>query len=371
MSMFTSDLGRGARLGFAGEIVEAGAFLYVLHARIYSPALHRFLSADVLSPMAEGGIHRYAYCAGDPVNRVDPHGDSFFDWLLSGVGLVGALVGLAGTIAAIPTGGASLAATAALWGAVALETASVAAEVGSVVANATGESELGGVLGWVALATGLGAGGAGAASKVISNRARAAATRGVAPSKVAKASSGPRRSGDLVTKVNNRVFARLQDLPGERIYLDGGGNIKVTADWHPIVRSERAGRIVHAGFDTAVDGNHIDELVRSEGGAGKASTPIYVYSGVHGMPNGQNWLNGVRQNPNPTAIRQDLSVSQWTVPASPGRAPRQLIHISGLSLGGATEAWRRPGMHIHAYCYSAVDELLLQMFNHPPVTVYI
>jgi len=44
--------------------------------RMYSPALPRFTSPDFLSPFGRGGINAYAYCNGDPVNRIDPHGTS-------------------------------------------------------------------------------------------------------------------------------------------------------------------------------------------------------------------------------------------------------------------------------------------------------
>jgi RHS repeat-associated protein len=45
--------------------------------RIYSPILMRFFSPDYLSPFEEGGINAYAYCGGDPTNRVDRTGRWF------------------------------------------------------------------------------------------------------------------------------------------------------------------------------------------------------------------------------------------------------------------------------------------------------
>jgi len=50
----------------------------------------KFISADVKSPFDQGGINAYAYCGGDPVNRVDPTGQS---WLSPLKGL-GNLLGL-------------------------------------------------------------------------------------------------------------------------------------------------------------------------------------------------------------------------------------------------------------------------------------
>ena len=42
--------------------------------RQFNPVLMRFNSPDSWSPFGEGGINAYAYCEGDPVNRVDPNG---------------------------------------------------------------------------------------------------------------------------------------------------------------------------------------------------------------------------------------------------------------------------------------------------------
>ncbi|KAK2612587.1 hypothetical protein QQS21_001358 [Conoideocrella luteorostrata] len=79
--------------------------------RVYNPVLMRFLSPDILSPFASGEINGYAYCLGDPNNRIDPSGHfsifgfeiSFRDLVVAGVGLgVGILVG-------VLTGGAGLA----------------------------------------------------------------------------------------------------------------------------------------------------------------------------------------------------------------------------------------------------------------------
>ncbi|MGG1943891.1 RHS repeat-associated core domain-containing protein [Trinickia sp. NRRL B-1857] len=48
--------------------------------RFYLPGLMRFNAPDDESPFGVGGPNPYAYCAGDPINRVDPTGHfSFFD----------------------------------------------------------------------------------------------------------------------------------------------------------------------------------------------------------------------------------------------------------------------------------------------------
>lgn len=65
-------------LAFNGEFQDRLTGIYLLGngRRAYSPALRRFLSADRLSPFSQGGINGYAYCLGDPVNRMDPSGEN-------------------------------------------------------------------------------------------------------------------------------------------------------------------------------------------------------------------------------------------------------------------------------------------------------
>ncbi|WP_154232210.1 RHS repeat-associated core domain-containing protein [Pseudomonas syringae] len=65
--------------GFNGEQPDpvTGHYLLGNGYRAFNPILMRFNSPDSFSPFGEGGINAYAYCAGDPVNRVDPSGHMF------------------------------------------------------------------------------------------------------------------------------------------------------------------------------------------------------------------------------------------------------------------------------------------------------
>ncbi|MGE7990880.1 RHS repeat-associated core domain-containing protein [Pseudomonas sp. NPDC089554] len=75
-------------LAFNGQRQDRPTRFYLLGDghRGYSPALFRFLSADSLSPFDAGGINAYAYCGGDPINRVDPSGQNWISSLFKGIG---------------------------------------------------------------------------------------------------------------------------------------------------------------------------------------------------------------------------------------------------------------------------------------------
>lgn len=63
-------------LGFNGERPDpvTGGYLLGNGYRAFNPGLMRFNSPDSWSPFGEGGLNAYAYCVGDPVNRVELDG---------------------------------------------------------------------------------------------------------------------------------------------------------------------------------------------------------------------------------------------------------------------------------------------------------
>lgn len=76
--------------GFNGERLDpvTGHYLLGNGYRAFNPLLMKFNSPDSLSPFGEGGLNTYAYCAGDPVNRVDPQGHAgWFRQLKMALGL--------------------------------------------------------------------------------------------------------------------------------------------------------------------------------------------------------------------------------------------------------------------------------------------
>lgn len=135
-------------LGYTGAFQDAITGGYPLgHGyRHYLPALMRFNAPDDWSPFGAGGINPYAYCAGDPVNHVDPSGHFRLGWH----GWLGIGLGTLAVAAAPFTGGASIAG--------ALAAASGVTAIGSGIAsgfNSPGAHKASSILGWASLGTGL------------------------------------------------------------------------------------------------------------------------------------------------------------------------------------------------------------------------
>lgn len=83
------SLGSSLLSRFTGQSLLASGIGYLLGNghRLFNPGIMRFHSPDSLSPFDRGGINAYAYCANDPINRVDPSGKSFrsiFKWKRGG-----------------------------------------------------------------------------------------------------------------------------------------------------------------------------------------------------------------------------------------------------------------------------------------------
>jgi RHS repeat-associated protein len=175
-----------ARLAHAGEIPERLTGWYLLGGRPYNPVLRRFLVPDPESPFHDGGFNRYAYCSGDPVNRIDPSGNAWTDWLMAGMMVAMSVVGTvisAGALAAPLAAASTAVATAAVAGAgvagaasaamavaaatpgivaattaVTMDVLSTMAAIGSIATMATRNQKANAILGWISMGTGIASG---------------------------------------------------------------------------------------------------------------------------------------------------------------------------------------------------------------------
>jgi RHS repeat-associated protein len=162
-------------IGYTGELKTPGADWYVLgHYRAYNPVLLRFHSPDAASPFGHGGLNAYAYCLGDPVNRSDPTGEGWLDWLFVGIGVVASGVAIAlsgGTLApalgAVLTWSATLSQSAAV-GLLAVDVASVGMGIGSAAAADAGNDALASKLAMGSMVLGLAGLGGTVAAKIAS-----------------------------------------------------------------------------------------------------------------------------------------------------------------------------------------------------------
>jgi len=75
----SANLARENR-GFIGQYSDDDAALLYLNARYMDPRLGLFTSPDWLDPPIPGvGTNRYAYSANDPVNKLDPGGNEYYE----------------------------------------------------------------------------------------------------------------------------------------------------------------------------------------------------------------------------------------------------------------------------------------------------
>jgi RHS repeat-associated protein len=375
------------RLAYAGEAREKGPHGYLLGGRCYSPVLRGFLTPDAASPFGDGGLNRYAYCAADPVNRVDPTGNAWWEWLLAGAGLVlsvagaiasgGALVGAVGAaggaMAALGTSAGATAAAAAT-----LDIVSVAAGLGSIATMATGASKAGAIFGWVGLGAGLASMAAGAAAWRLMGHARFPGRGGGSKALKANIHETPSFMEEILPAPPTSEGApRVIEFSAANIdasrfdvrtSVRSGTSVGARPQMYRFEAAAYPGA-VHYGVDTPIRDHHVARTAKKVADEHPAGN-LHYYYGSHGRLLGENW-----------AVEQGSLVRLGGLEEPRLRTQEDIVHyLSGkfgerfkaenlASVADLRALYARPGAHIHAYCCSAADRQLVGMFMRDPPSV--
>jgi len=204
---------------YAGEMMDSPSGLFCLSARYYDPDLGRFLSLDprLGSLSMPQTLNRYAYCANNPLNRVDPTGEFWniiigavagaiiggvVAWATGGDVLAGVAGGLVGGAIAGLTCGASLMVTGAVYGATSSFTSTIIETRGDIGASLT-SAAIGGILGGI---TG------GIASKA-----------GTAFSKIAAGKIASKYGGNVIKVLKGDTFSRTFNMEANNAFGKSGG----------------------------------------------------------------------------------------------------------------------------------------------------
>lgn len=348
-----------SRTAYAGEMREADTGWYLLGERPYSTTLRRFLAPDYASPFGGGGVNRYAYCGGDPVNRIDPSGHTWLGWLRASLGMSGA-AGAGRSVA--PTSrmheAASTPAVLTSAAAAVTNTVSITAAIDSVALMTVDQQPSNGLFGWVAMGAKVGSGGSslpaarnGSPAQRFLGQQQATAQRG-------RAGAKPKRDVQLVTDPH---------IPAKRLTTNRFGEPALERQWI-YGRHHRNPYSVIWAADTAVAGEDFTKVFKLLAGVG--ATKVNVYTGAHGEPYGRNWhlRTGERLDAEPQFFLEDLVDTKKAAKAV--GATITPVNMALLTKQEMQHHLLRGGVHLIGSCFGLADEVVMEALNLQQVTVY-
>ena len=121
---------------YRGYYYDTITGFYYLNGRYYNPQWGRFLNADNQLTMGSDmiGINLFVYCGNNPMNRVDPVGESWLHWVL-GAGIV-AVCAIA-TVATCGGFAAAITAVGMVSSGIAAATTTASVAAGAFIGSAT------------------------------------------------------------------------------------------------------------------------------------------------------------------------------------------------------------------------------------------
>ncbi|MDQ0011174.1 RHS repeat-associated protein [Luteibacter jiangsuensis] len=349
-----------ARTAFAGEVSEADTGFYLLGARFYSTTLRRFLAPDRASPFGRGGINRYTYCSGDPVNRIDPNGRTWLRWLAASSGLAGKSTGAASSVSPVSRDTNDAATTPAMMTSTAApvaDTVTITAAVDSVALMASNEPKAGGLFGWIGHMANAALGG----SHLPTARNGSPTRRFVGGNSLIEQDAGTE-----IKPVRNIAVFIDGDIPAHRSTLNRNGNKDVTRNWiyGTHVRNPKS-RIWAA--DTAINYKDLSNLFPHM--TGRGITNATFYSGAHGKADGDNWAaDRFHKSPDRAAYEDDLDVT--IAAAAAAGLNIDVENMGDMLITTMRDLLARDGDHVIATCYGIADPVVMEALNQANVSLY-
>lgn len=352
--------GGAALSAYTGEVYAADAGFHLLGERAYSPALRRFLAPDNASPFDGGGVNRYAYCGGDPVNRIDPSGNTWRDWL----GLSQGLTASRGATRSVSPAGqdinaaASTPGTAASTVAAVTDAVSVTSAIDSVALMTSGSPEVAaGVFGWISMGASTASGGSGLP----------AARQGAPTERFSGRRGLDENTQTLTTRTRTVRLVTDANVPAERLRVNRVGNLRLRIRWADRAHAGNRESSIMAA-DTSItlqDFKKVFTLLKKAG-----VKDVNLYTGAHGEPYGRNWhgKTGEKLDTKGLFLVQDL-VHTKRLAGSMG------LKVNNVSMIGMTKRdmqhkLSKDGIHIIGYCFGIADEVVMEALNAPQATVY-
>ncbi|SFW34704.1 RHS repeat-associated core domain-containing protein [Luteibacter sp. UNCMF366Tsu5.1] len=350
-----------ARTAYAGEVLEHGSGWYLLGERPYAPLQRRFLGADGMSPFDGGGLNRYAYCAGDPINRIDPSGRIPTRWSSRQSPLRFPTAGgsqtssMGANNAAGTSGSASTPSTIA-------QTAASIIDLTAAAAIPSGSLEPAGPPGNIALGQ-LARTSNDTARRVPASQMRileSAEYIGRMPT--ISHERPPGKSRRCITQV------ALESLPDDMTWTDRHQSLRPVIGWLGLPHRKNPKSTIWAA-DTEISVSDLNPLFAelNRRGIKKAN----LHTGAHGAANGRNWSRrrGLRRGLDSKSYETDAT---WTKRLASDSYDLDLDVYDAMVTDrkGFGQDLKQDGVHIIAYCYGAADREVMKALRIRQLTVY-
>lgn len=349
-----------SRSAFSGEVPEAATDWYMLGERLYNPTLRRFIAPDPASPFDRGGVNRYTYCGGDPVNRVDPSGNTWLRWLGASQGMTGS-PGAARTVSA-GSRNTDVSATPGMVNSTAaavVDAVSITAAIDSLAPTTSARPKAEGLFGWVTMGTGTTSGGSALpAAKTGPPQVRFVGQQRTA----ARPSAGGARVGRQVTLLTGN------QIPTNRLKTTRPlGKRRLTMNWTDLAHARNSDTSIIAA-DTAIKGAHLIEVIDLVAQAGIKK--VNVYTGGHGDERGENWNRRGDRYPHLAVSGFAAEDAKFKMLASARGIKLNLINLNDINLTEFEGRLAGNGVHIIAHCFGVADPVVMNALNLSHVFVY-